>query len=243
MDLQHYFNIYKNDKDIHKLLVDDFTAATNEISYLKEHRDFVEQHVYGFGERAFCYLWYLLVLSLDSTFKFLEIGVYKGQVLSLVELISQHLNKEAFIYGVTRLDSFAGETGIFPDHPEENYRQHILDLHQHFGLEFDDDQLIVGDSTNEEVIAEAEMIGPYDIVYVDGCHEYKYVKLDLEHYGEMVKVGGYLVVDDSSNNLDMPSGYFTGIQDVSDAVRDIIESSSQWEYKLAIMHLRVFKKM
>jgi len=243
MILQYHFDRYKNNKDVHKWLVDDFTILTNEIPYLREHRDFVEQHVYGFGERAFHYLWYLLVLSLDSTFKFLEIGVYKGQVLSLIKLISLHLDKEAFIYGVTRLDSFAGETGIFPDHPKENYRQHILDLYQHFGLEFDDSQLIVGDSTNEEIIAKAKMIGPYDIVYVDGCHEYKYVKLDLEYYGEMVKIGGYLVVDDSSNNLDMPYGYFTGIQDVSNAVRDIIEPSLQWEHKLAIMHLRVFKRI
>jgi hypothetical protein len=84
---------------------------------------------------------------------------------------------------------------------------------------------------------------PFDIVYIDGCHEYDYVVKDLMWYGKCVKEGGLLVVDDSANYLSPVWGFFQGIEDVSAAVRAIIETDVAWEHLLPVMHLRVWMKV
>ena len=40
---------------------------------------------------------------MPSNFKFLEIGVYRGRVLSLIKLLSNLLNKNGQIWGITPL--------------------------------------------------------------------------------------------------------------------------------------------
>jgi len=37
-------------------------------------------------------MWLTLVQEIPSNFKFLEIGVFKGRILSLIELLSKHLH-------------------------------------------------------------------------------------------------------------------------------------------------------
>ena len=218
-----------------KLFVDGFTDMVNLTPALKAHRDYVEKHVYGFGERAFHWLWKLIVDEQPKDFRFLEVGVYKGQILSLVRLLAPR----ADITGVTMLSNFSG-LGKFPPFPDGDYRQHIVDLHEHFNQPMP--TLVVGDSTNAVVQEQALDRGPFDVVYVDGCHEYEYVMNDLAFYPTLLKSGGLLVVDDSACFMKQPWGYFQGIEDVSLAVRAVIETDPQYEHLLAVMHNRVWRK-
>lgn len=213
-----------------------FTEYVNARADLKAHRDFVEQRVYGFGERAFYWVWKLLVDEMPANFRFLEIGVYKGQILSLVRLLSQ----DAYILGVTRLDSFSGPTGMFPKFPDDDYAAHIKNLHDHFGQPYPD--IYVGDSTADKTHQDIGDMELFDVVYIDGCHEYPYVVSDLKFYSQRVRPGGFLVIDDSATFLHEPWGFFQGIHDVSRAVRGIIESDPTWRHLLACMHLRAFQK-
>jgi predicted O-methyltransferase YrrM len=60
--------------------------------------------------------------------------------------------------------------------------------------------LIQGNSTRPETVAAAkEALGPAakaDLVFIDGDHEYKGVKADIERYAPLVKPDGFLVFDD-----------------------------------------------
>lgn len=219
---------------------DRFIEYVDQDLQLRVHRDYIERHAYGFGERAFHWLWKLIVDEMPDSFAFLEVGVYKGQVLSLVKLLARRTGKKAAVVGVTMLSSFAGVTGEFPDFPDEDYARLIHDLHESLSLE--QPHLIVGDSTDPDVQQAAKEQGPYDVVYVDGCHEYDFVVKDLMFYPTLVKPGGLLVVDDASNNLKQPWGFFQGIEPVSRAVRTVIETDPQWAHLLAVVHDRVWRK-
>lgn len=235
---------YRDEETVHKDIVERFTAYVNSTPYLKAHRDFVEKMFYGFGERSFHWLWKLLVDEMPLEFSFLEIGVYCGQVFSLVPMIAREQGKSCEAYGVTLLSTFAGKTGEFPAFPDVDYLGKIEDIHRQFGLPFSAERaLIVGDSTNADVQARVAPMGPFDIVYVDGCHEYDYVESDLRVYGAMVKAGGYLVVDDASCRLHLPWGMFPGIEPVSKATETaIISHPDVWQDCLAVMHNRVFRR-
>lgn len=218
---------------------DEFTAKVDADEQLLEHREYIEKRAYGMGERCFHWLWNLLVDEMPDEFRFLEIGVYKGQVLSLIRLLADRTMREAEIVGVTPLSKFAGVTGKFPDYPDEDYMGYITALHEEFGLQ--QPCLVIGDSTDPANVEAAKAMGPYDMVYIDGCHEYDYVVKDLMNYGLMVKQGGYLIMDDASNNMKQPWGFFQGIEDVSRAARSVIEVDPHWEHLLALVHNRVWR--
>lgn len=207
---------------------------------LLEHRTYIEEHGLGMGERAFHWLWRLIVDAMPTYFRFLEVGVYKGQILSLVKLLANRTDRLANVTGVTLLSSFAGDTDEFKPFADVDYGKIISDLHNRYRLRHP--RIILGDSTKQatqEIVAEH---GPYDVVYIDGCHETPYVTSDLLNYPPMLKPGGLLVVDDASCNLDMPPGFFKGIEPVSQAVRTIIETDPQWEHLLAVVHNRVWRR-
>lgn len=225
---------------INKDFVDRFTTYVNDTPYLKAHRDYIEKHAYGFGERAFHWLWKLIMDEMPPHFRFLEIGVYKGQVLSLIRLLADQTGRYADIFGITPLSSFSGDTGKFAKFPDEDYMMHIVNLHGYFDLEFP--VIYPIDSTSEAAHSIKDHEAQLDVIYIDGCHEYDYVVSDLSFYPTLLKPGGYLVVDDSACNLKQPWGYFQGIQDVSRAVSTVIETNPMYHHLLAVMHNRVWQK-
>lgn len=214
-----------------------FRAYVDNTPDLKAHRDFSEKHVYGFGERSFHWVWKLIADQMDPRGRFLEVGVYKGQIVSLM----RQLLPNAFIVGVTPLSSTSGPNDEFPKFPETDYMQHIKDLHDHFGLDMTN-AILEGHSQDAAVLQAARDLSPYDAVYIDGCHEYPCVIDDLVNYTPMVKPGGLFIVDDSSNFMQMWNGSFPGIIQVSQAVRDITEKDPELTHLLACMHLRVWRK-
>lgn len=241
MNLHQEAANWQDSEAINVDIVDRFTAYVNNTPYLCQHRDFIEAHAYGFGERCFHWLWRLLVGEMPLSFRFLEIGVYKGQVLSLVRLIANHTGRNAEIIGVTPLSSFSGDTGKFSKFPECNYNLMINDLHDAFNLE--QPTIVVADSTSDFAHRVVSSMPPFDIVYVDGCHEYDYVVNDLMFYPALLKPGGYLVVDDAACDMKQPWGYFQGIEDVCKAVRTVIETDSQYEHLFACMHNRIWRRL
>ena len=232
--------VWKDTADYAADIVERFTQGVNGDYELLAHRLFIERHGYGFGEKCFHWLWKLIVDEMPRSFALLEIGVFKGQVLSLVRLLADRTGREAQVVGVSPLTRFSGGMGKFPKFPDCNYNLAILELHEHFDQKHP--RIIGGDSTEKWAQRAAADLGPYDIVYVDGCHEYDYVVEDLRFYGSLLRLGGLLVVDDASNYLKQPAGFFHGIEDVSRAVRTVIETDRQWKHLLAVMHNRVWRR-
>jgi hypothetical protein len=217
---------YEDTPECHRRIWDTCLANVQATPFLKAHRDFVEEGGYGYGERPFHWLWKLLVDEMPDGFKALEIGVFQGQVLSLLRLCADQAGKACSLTGITPLSS-EGDLGL--PHPEMDYLARIRALHARFGLKAP--TLIKGLSFDPRVQHLAEVGGPYDLIYVDGCHDYHVALDDLRSYAPMLKLGGYLVIDDAACDLQIPNGLipqdWTGMPQVTDAKRVFLEDAHE----------------
>jgi hypothetical protein len=229
MTLQETISIWKDDKETHRLINERFTECVNADPELKAYRDWIEQNIFGFGERSFLWMWKLLVRELPRKFSFLEIGVFRGQILGLIRLLSA----EAVIAGITPLTSEGG-------HWESDYAADIKHLHETFNLK--QPFIYKGLSTEERIIREATIPDGWDIIYIDGGHSYEVAKADILNYCGLVKIGGYLVIDDCAHKYDLPEGYFRGIETVSKAVDELLPNEYYKEL-FNVMHNRVFQRI
>jgi hypothetical protein len=202
-----------------------YCQKTNEVPELKALRDFVEQKAFGFGERSFYWMWKLIVDELPNHFSLLEIGVFRGQTLALVQMLAQLAGKTCSVYGVTPLDTTDG-------HWESDYKSDIHFLHNYFAL--NQPTIIEGLSTEPEIIEAVKVLKSFDVVYIDGGHTYDVAKSDIIEYAPLAKQ--YLVIDDCCNDLDIPFGMFPGIQSVTDAVIDTIETPHSY----SVVHNKVW---
>ena len=218
-------------------LVKDYTDKVNADKELKAYRDWIEANAFGFGERCFLWMWNDIVKKMPDEFTFMEIGVFRGQILAIVSLLAERHGKKVRRIGITPLDTSDG-------HWESDYEADIIRLHDVFNIK-DDYELIRLDSTNPNAIKLASQ-NPPDVLYIDGGHTYEVVKSDLTHYLPILKVGGTLVIDDCNNAIPMPWGYFQGIQSVSVAVDEVLPregSTEYWKHELNLVHNRVLTKL
>lgn len=194
----------------------------------------------GFGEDAFCWNWQLLVSAMPASgFKFLEIGVYKGRTLGVVQLLATAQKKPREIYGVSPLTNKGDKYSKYVD---EDYSYALLLNLNKMGSSINDINIVKGLSTDSDVITEAASTGPYDIIYIDGCHDYEVVCADIDNYLPMLNPGGYLVMDDASLLLENPYGRFLGHSDVCRAIKDKIDGRLDMTHLLAVGHNRVWLK-
>ncbi len=235
MNLSDYKEQWKDLPEYHSQIHNRFVEAVNSDKDLNAHRTWTENHVWGFGERSFQWLWKLLVDEMPKEFEFLECGIFKGQILSLIGLLAQRTKKVAWRYGVTPLD----ESGIGWT---SDYRKDIETIHNQFDIPLDY-VIYKGSSTDPLIIEQAKSTAPYDIIYIDGSHEFSDVKSDLAHYPPMVKVGGYLVIDDANCEMSMEWGYFQGIADVCKAKQEWLQDNDSFEFVFSVVHVSVFKRL
>ena len=235
-----YCQEYVNTEEYNKFIVENFRQLTNQNEDLKKHRDFIEDQykngiLYGHGDRSLQYFWKLIIDEMPENFNFLEIGVYKGQILSLIELLSKKINKKSKIFGVTPLYD--------ADFAQYNRLPYIKTLYSTFNLSMDNTTIFDGLSQDQKIINSVEKEEPFDLVYIDGDHSYNSTALDIQNFGKMLKVGGYIVVDDCSSFKNMPADLFKGILEVSMAVKDNLENNTDYQELLTCMHVRIWKKI
>jgi len=216
-----------------KHLLSQLVADDTELS---THRKWVRDHVFGMGEDAFHWVWKLLVDEMRNDFRFLEIGCHKCQVISLIRILSNRASKNANIFGITPMN------GAGTGWTEDDYQGDIQKLHDKFNIEYPN--LYRGFSQEEEAVNFANQNSLFDIVYIDGSHEYNDVEADLNNYAPLVYRGGFLVMDDCCNDLNFaPTGHFAGIQPVTDAFLDYMkEHGEKWDFVFNIEHIRVMKR-
>jgi len=194
----------------------------------------------GFGELPFCWQWSLLVDAMTPGFKFLEIGVYKGRTLGVVQMLANQSGKACDIFGLTPLTNVGDKYSAYINEP---YGPAISANLVKMGLkEPINIQLIEGLSTDSAAMTTAQKEGPYDIVYIDGGHDYDVVCHDITTFVPLIKSGGYLVMDDASLHLENPYGRFLGHQDVCNAIKDKIDGRSDLTHLFAVGHNRVWRK-
>lgn len=235
---------YKDTPEIHTDIWKTFKELVNQTPHLKNHRDFVIHNNWGYGNRALHWMWNILVQDVPQNFKFLEIGVFKGQTISLISLLNKVNKKNGTVIGVSPLNSSGDK---YATHPDIDYETAISTIYGQFELDASDLQLIEGYSNDSQIIQLSESIGPYDIILVDGCHDYDVVVSDLTNYANMIKVNGYLVIDDASCYQNIPDNLirsnWKGLDDVSRAVRDVTEKDGRFKEVFVVGHNRIFQRV
>lgn len=216
--------------EFHKAIHEAFTDLVNADPTLKSHRDWCDVNFHGLGERSFGWAWKQICQDLTLNPKMCEIGVLRGQIISLWKL----LRPDAIVLGITPMDS-SGNVW------ESDYKADIAKIHDYFGLE--QPLLYKGFSQDNEAVMTATLMGDLDCLYIDGSHEYADVLADFKNYALMVKQGGWLVVDDACCEMKMWWGAFQGVQEVTDAtLRYMRDKEDMWEFQGNVMHLRLYRR-
>ena len=56
--------------------------------------------------------------------------------------------------------------------------------------------LICGDSTEKDTVDKAIILGPYDLIFIDGGHSYETVKKDFNNFSKILERDGVIVIHD-----------------------------------------------
>lgn len=160
-------------------------------SWIRNHRQYFATNGRGFGEDAFHAAWLLIIREFKPK-KMLEIGVYRGQTISLWALIGMKLGLNQEIHGISPLDSSGDAVS---NYQILDYASDIKSNFDNFGL--GKPEILKSFSTDPEAL---DLIanGHWDLIYIDGSHEYEVVKSDIASATNGLVSGGILVLDDSS---------------------------------------------
>lgn len=156
---------------------------------LREHRAYFCNR--GFNEDAMHVMWYLLFQEFKPD-NFLEIGVYRGQTISLAAMLARHIGVPCHVQGISPF-SPAGDS-ITGYRKDVDYLSDTLAHFKHFSLP--QPKLLKAFSSDKEAIALIRSI-PWAMIYIDGNHDYENARQDWEVCSQSAKPGGIIVLDDS----------------------------------------------
>lgn len=126
--------------------------------------------------------------------------------------------------------------------------------------------LMEGYSSDQAILDKVQQLPLLDMVLIDGGHTYDVVMKDIQNYLPRIRVGGYLIIDDCGNSLDvlredeaskgsgninaneqahlMPA--YMGWPQVTQAVDETLPPKTfhaQFEHKFAVWTIQVWKKV
>lgn len=259
-EFQRRLGRYENSGPVNDRFFAEFTAATAADPLLSAHRRYIEENRLGFGDPAFHSMWRLLLAAAHERFgnvAALEIGVFKGQVVSLWALLAK---TQGWPLAVQAITPFEGQplpgvrwwralqarlsrrfrerihSGDF--YPDDDYEETVRRLFAHYRLDFDQVRWIRGYSQSAAVLA-AVRDDRFHVIYVDGGHTFEAASADLANFGPKVVPGGWLVVDDAA--CDLPgTAFWKGHESVSRACRRLPELG--FVNVLNVGHNRVFER-
>ncbi len=203
---------------------------------LHAHRAYFQQQRRGFGEDAFHTMWWLLF----ERFKFpnyLEIGVYRGQALSLAALLQRRLGLPQDVCGISPF-SPAGDS-VSRYLAGLDYRADTLTNFSAFQLITP--RLVQAFSTD---VAAHNMIASqrWNCVYIDGNHDYEVARADWDGVTANLAPGGIIVLDDASlETAFRPPRFATKGHPGPSRLAEEIDAR-QFPEILRVGHNRVFQK-
>jgi hypothetical protein len=191
----------------------------------------------GFGEDVFHTLWFLLVREFKPD-NFLEIGVYRGQVISLVAALTKSPGHPCEVHGISPF-SAAGDS-VTQYRPDLDYYQDTLSNFAHFGLPAPQ---LVRACSNEQAALERLGSREWDLIYIDGNHDYEVVRDDWKNCANQIKRGGVIVLDDAglTSNFRAPAFATRGHPGPSRVAAEI--DQSRFAEVLQVGHNRVFQRL
>ena len=204
---------------------------------LREHRAYFETGGRGFGEKSFHVMWFLLFREFAPE-TFLEIGVFRGQTLSLAALLGHHFKRNGFIQGISPF-SPAGDS-VSEYRYDVDYYDDTLKNFAHFSLPAP--ALLKAYSTDEEA---CKLIASRDwsCIYIDGNHDYEVARKDWDLCAAHTRSGGLIILDDSGLNTKYaPPIFATGGHPGPSRLAQEIDHAGFREI-LQVGHNRVFQKI
>ena len=203
---------------------------------LREHRLYFQTNQRGFGEDAFHAAWFEVFHTFRPV-KSLEIGVYRGQTISLWALCAKQFSiRNSEIWGLTPLRNLGDTKSNYLD---INYRDDINLNFESFGLPLPN---ILETNSESQIAKKFIKNGLWDLIYIDGGHDYQTVLSDYMVSKEGLRSGGLLVIDDSSLYLDYKPGKnsFAGHPGPSKVLKEI--ALKEMDFLLTVGHLNFLKK-
>jgi hypothetical protein len=204
---------------------------------LKNHRRYFQGHRRGFGEDAFHVMWWLLFQQYRPG-QFLEIGVYRGQTLSLASLLQETMGISGQVVGISPFDTSGDQVSSYLHGID--YLDDTLINFAHFGLV--KPELIRAFSTDSAAVARISS-GNWDAIYIDGNHDYEVAKADWDICALSCAIGGVIVLDDASLTTDyIPPSFATGGHPGPSRVAAEIDPT-RFREVLRVGHNRVFERI
>lgn len=204
---------------------------------VREHREYFKVNNRGFGEDAFHSMWYLLFREYRPH-NCLEIGVYRGQVISLWGLLSQVLDFPCQVYGISPFSSDGDDVSSYLSGID--YEADTIKNNYEFSLQ--QPNLLKAYSTDRAAL---DLIASksWDLIYIDGSHDYEVVLADYEICMQNIAAGGILVFDDSSLYTEFrpPLFSFAGHPGPSRVVQE--RAMNELKFLGAVGHNTIFQKI
>jgi len=184
-------------------------------------------------------LWFLLCREFRPG-SFLEIGVFRGQTLSLVSLMSKRLGFRCEVAGISpflpagdSVSNYRSDIDYFAD-TQSNF--------SHFGLR--SPGLCRAFSTDPEA-SEFAASRQWDCIYIDGNHDYSVASSDWQLCCKLLSTNGIIVLDDSAleTSYRPPAFATAGHPGPSRLAKEIQSSQPQFSEILRVGHNRVFQHL
>jgi hypothetical protein len=210
-------------------------------SELRQHRDYFynpPSNRRGFGEHPFHVMWYLLFREFKPA-NFLEIGVFRGQTISLAAFCARLSGASCEVYGISPF-SAAGDSVSKYSNTVEYYADTLANF-DHFGLP---QPTLVRAFSTDEIALRLIRGTRWEMVYIDGNHEYEVARRDWEACAESAASGAIIVLDDAALTTDYnPPGYAgsRGHPGPSRLAQEI--NRDRFREILQVGHNRVFQKL
>jgi len=190
---------------------------------LVKHRKYFSENQRGFGEDAFHSMWYRIFNEFKPV-NCLEIGVYRGQSLTLWKILANQLGYKARIAGVSPFSSAGDSVSNYLE--QLDYLDDVKKNHDVFGLDYPE---FCKEYSNSQVAKTFISQTNWDLIYIDGSHEYEIVCEDWALSVQNLAQGGLIVMDDSSLYFEYAAGpgSFAGHPGPSRVAKEIAQKELQ----------------
>lgn len=161
---------------------------------IQEHRNFFAMNRRGFGEDTFHAMWWLLLQEFKPR-NCLEIGVYRGQIISLWALIALDLGYSCEIHGISPFSNIGDDVSIYPENID-----YLQDTERNFNIFRLPKPTLIKSLSTSQIAQHHISNNKWDLIYIDGSHDFDIILQDYNICKNNLNTKGILVLDDASLN-------------------------------------------
>jgi hypothetical protein len=204
---------------------------------LRQHRYYYAQNGRGFGEDAFHAMWFLLFERFRPT-SALEIGVYRGQTVTLWKLLARHFGFECQVSCVSPFSAAGDSVSHYAE--QVDYFEDMQLNHRHFDLPMPIVCRHFSTAPEAKTFISAQT---WDLIYIDGNHDYEIASCDWAICSSAVGPQKLIVLDDSALETGYRPPRFATAGHAGPSRLATELDASQFREIFAAGHNRVFQRV